>query len=114
MPADRLSTLAFRNLPALAARARRIVEENRRGFADFLRSEHRLECAPTRATLAFPRLSGVADAGPFVDRLFTETGTAVAPGRFFGAPAHFRVAFGGEPSRVREGLERIRRCLRSA
>jgi aspartate/methionine/tyrosine aminotransferase len=114
MPADRLSALAFRNLPALAARARRIVEENRRAFADFLQSEPKLECAPTRATLAFPRLSGVGDAGPFVDRLLSETGTAVAPGRFFGAPAHFRIAFGSEPSRVREGLETIRRCLRSA
>jgi aspartate/methionine/tyrosine aminotransferase len=114
MPADRLSTIAFGHLPALAARARRIVEENSRAFAEFLSGEPKLECAPTRATLAFPRLSGVADAGPFVERLFSETGTAVAPGRFFGAPAHFRVAFGGEPSRVRAGLETIRRCLESA
>jgi aspartate/methionine/tyrosine aminotransferase len=114
MPADRLSTLAFRHLPALAARARRIVEENRRAFAEFLAGEPKLECSPTRATLAFPRLTGVADASPFVERLFSETGTAVAPGRFFGAPAHFRIAFGGEPSRVREGFETIRRCLRSA
>jgi hypothetical protein len=114
MPADRLSTIAFRHLPALAARARRIVEENSRAFAEFLSDAPKLECAPTRATLAFPRLSGVADAGPFVDRVFFETGTAVAPGRFFGAPAHFRIAFGGEPSRVRDGLETIRRCLGSA
>jgi len=114
MPADRLSTLAFRHLPTLAARTRRIVEENSRAFAEFLAAERKLECAPTRATLAFPRVSGVPDSGPFVERLFAETGTAVAPGRFFGAPAHFRIAFGGEPSRVRAGLETIRRCLRSA
>jgi aspartate/methionine/tyrosine aminotransferase len=55
--------------------------------------------------------SGAADAGPFAERLFRETGTAVAPGRFFGSPAHFRLAFGGDPARVREGLASIGRCL---
>ena len=53
----------------------------------------------------------VDDAGPFVDRLFRETGTAVAPGRFFGAPAHFRIAFGGDPAALRRGLETIGRGL---
>ena len=56
-------------------------------------------------------LGAVAITLPFVDRLFRETGTAVAPGRFFGAPAHFRIAFGGDPALVREGLAAIGRCL---
>jgi aspartate/methionine/tyrosine aminotransferase len=114
MPADRISVVAFRNLPALAARTRRIVEENSRAVIDFLSRRRDLECAPTRATIAFPRLASGADAGPFVRRLFAETATAVAPGRFFGAPEHFRIAFGGDPTRVRAGLEALGRCLDSA
>jgi len=36
---------------------------------------------------------------------------AVAPGAFFDSPSHFRVALGGDPSRVEEGLAAIARCL---
>jgi aspartate/methionine/tyrosine aminotransferase len=67
----------------------------------------RLECVAPRATLAFPRIRGVDDAAPFAERLFRRTGVAVAPGHFFGAPSHFRIAFGGDPAKVAEGLERI-------
>ncbi len=111
MPADRLSVVAFSHLDRLEARARAIVETNLAAVSAFLGSRPELACVPPRSTLAFPRLAGVADAGPFVDRLFRETGTAVAPGRFFGAPAHFRIAFGGEPGAVREGLQALGRAL---
>jgi aspartate/methionine/tyrosine aminotransferase len=112
MPADRLSVVAFRHLDRLAARARRIVEENTAAVTRFL-EEHRtrLRAAPTRTTLVFPRLEGTEDAGPFVETLFRQTGTAVAPGRFFGAPAHFRLAFGGDPAALRRGLENLGRTL---
>lgn len=111
MPSDRLSTIAFRNLGALAARARSIVQANRSRLAQWLAATPAIECVPSRATVAFPRLRGVGDAHPFVGRLFRETGTAVAPGHFFGAPDHFRIAFGGEPSVVAAGLEAISQCL---
>ncbi len=114
MPADRMSVVAFAQLDRLEARARAIVRSNLAAVSAFLDSRPELECVPPRSTLAFPRLSGVADAGPFVDRLFRETGTAVAPGRFFGAPAHFRIAFGGEPAALREGLAAIGRVLGEA
>ena len=35
----------------------------------------------------------------------------MAPGHFFGAPPHFRIAFGGDPAVVAEGLAAIARCL---
>jgi aspartate/methionine/tyrosine aminotransferase len=113
MPADRISVVAFRHLDRLAARARAIVEPNRAAVAEFLARRPALRAVPSRSTLVFPRLSGTDDAGPFVDRLFRETGTAVAPGRFFGSPAHFRVAFGGDPAALRQGLAAIGRCLDS-
>lgn len=111
IPADRLAVVAFANLDRLAARARRLVEANRSMVLGWLAGRPDLECVPPRATLAFPRLAGQEDAGPFVERLFAETGTAVAPGRFFGFPAHFRVAFGGRPEDVAAGLAAISRAL---
>lgn len=107
IPADRLSVIAFDRLDVLAARARAIVEANLGRVRAWLAEQPRLECAAPRATLAFPRIRGVDDAAPFAERLFKRTGVAVAPGHFFGAPAHFRIAFGGDPSKVAEGLERI-------
>ncbi|MEP6995025.1 MAG: hypothetical protein ABI968_10930, partial [Acidobacteriota bacterium] len=114
MPSDRLSVVAFRNLDALAARARSIVRNNLALITEWLAATPQLECVAPRATLAFPRLRGGTDAGPFAERLFRETATAVAPGHFFGAPAHFRIAFGGEPAAVAKGLDAIRRCLETA
>lgn len=111
MPSDRLAVVAFRNLDRLAARAKGIVETNRAAVAAWLASRPDLECVLSRATVAFPLLSGAPDAGPFVERLFAQTGTAVAPGHFFGAPAHFRLAFGGPPDRVAAGLAAISTVL---
>jgi aspartate/methionine/tyrosine aminotransferase len=112
IPADRLAVVAFRNLGALAARARSIVSGNAARVAAWLGRTPWLECVPPRVTVAFPRLRGCADAGAFCERLFRETGTAVAPGHFFGAPAHFRIAFGGETAKLERGLEAIRRTLK--
>jgi aspartate/methionine/tyrosine aminotransferase len=111
IPSDRLAVLAFDNLVALAARTREIVRTNLGLVSEWLSSVPQLECVVPRATLAFPRLRGGSDAGPFVDRLFTDTGTAVAPGHFFGAPAHFRIALGGHSAKLTKGLETIRRVL---
>jgi aspartate/methionine/tyrosine aminotransferase len=107
MPSDRLAVVAFRNLDALAARARSIIEANAVNVSRWLAARPDVECVAPRATLAFPRLKGVADAGPLVEELFARTGTAVTPGLYFGAPAHFRIAFGGAPDRVARGLEEL-------
>ncbi len=107
IPADRLSVVAFRNLDALAERAAAIVRVNRQRAAALFEAHPGLEIVSPAATLAFPRRRGVADATGFVERLFAETGIAVAPGHFFGAPAHFRIALGGSPETVAKGLEGI-------
>jgi aspartate/methionine/tyrosine aminotransferase len=111
MPADRLSVLAFRHLDTLAARARALIASNARLVGDFLAGRRDLACVPSRATIAFPRLVGREDAGDFAARLLEKHGTAVAPGAFFGAPAHFRISFGGATDRLAAGLEAIARCL---
>ncbi len=109
--AERLATLAFQHLEALTARARDILARNTALADAFLRSRADLEWIPSAGTIVFPRIRGVADAGPFVDRLMRERKTAVGPGFFFEAPAHFRLGYGGDTDQIRAGLERLGAAL---
>ena len=111
MPADRISTLAFADLDRLAARARGIIQANFGPATAFLAKRPELECVAPSAIIAFPRLRDAPDSRPFVDRLLQETGVAVTPGSFFGAPRHFRMAFGGAPAELAAGLAAVERFL---
>ena len=112
--AERLSALAFRHLDALLNRARGILAGNK-ALADAFLAEHpQLECIPSSGTIVFPRLKGVADARPFVDRVMRDQHTALAPGSYFDAPAHFRLGYGGDPPAVRAGLARLSAALAGA
>jgi aspartate/methionine/tyrosine aminotransferase len=50
-------------------------------------------------------------ADAFADRLLRDFATAVVPGRFFEAPAHFRVALGIPGEILERGLQAIGRAL---
>src|SRR5262249_1394760 len=110
-PPDRLSVLAFRNLDQLAVRARALIEANSRLIGDFFAGRRELECVPSRSTIAFPRFRDGRDSGPFADRLFRDHRVAVAPGRFFDSPAHFRLSFGGATEKLNRGLAAVGRLL---
>jgi aspartate/methionine/tyrosine aminotransferase len=109
--AERLAVVAFAHLAALHARARDILTRNKRLADAFLASRPEFEWVPSAGTIVFPRIRGVADAGPFVERVLREAGTALGPGAFFDAPAHVRLGYGGETDTLREGLVRIGRLL---
>jgi aspartate/methionine/tyrosine aminotransferase len=111
MPADRLSVAAFRNLPALAERAQRLLARNAPLVGAFLGSRRELECVPSTATSAFPRFRDGCDATPFVERLLRVHGVAVVPGSFFDSPSHFRISFGGATGPLEKGLSAIEDCL---
>jgi aspartate/methionine/tyrosine aminotransferase len=111
-PTERLSVLAFSMLDRLAARAERILTANGLVMGEFLASRPDLEAVgPQAGTVVFPRIRGVEDAGPFVERLAREFETDVVPGRFFQAPAHFRIAFGGRAEALAEGLRLLEEAL---
>jgi aspartate/methionine/tyrosine aminotransferase len=111
-PTERLSVLAFSMLDRLAARAQRILTANGHAVREFLASRSDLDVVlPQAGTVVFPRIRGVQDAGPFVERLARDFETDVVPGRFFQAPAHFRVAFGGRAQVLAEGLAQLRKAL---
>ena len=109
--AERLAVLAFEHLDTLHARGRRILERNKALADGFLAAHPQLEWVPSTGTIVFPRIRGVADSAPFVERVMREHRTGLGPGSFFEAPAHFRLGFGGDTDKLREGLARLSAAL---
>jgi len=105
--AERLAVLAFEHLDTLYLRARAILARNKALADAFLQSRRELEWIPSSGTIVFPRIKGMSDAGPFIDRVMREHRTALGPGAFFDAPAHFRLGYGGDTEKIREGLSRV-------
>jgi aspartate/methionine/tyrosine aminotransferase len=112
-PSDRLSALAFTQMPHLRARTRAIVSANLALARDFVASQPRLQLAePPRATVMFPRLDAGADTRPFVDHVAEAFGVAVAAGAWFAAPGHVRISLAGATSALSAGLDRLAQALR--
>jgi len=109
--AERLATLAFQQLDRLTDRARSLLARNRALAAAFLKSRLELEWIPSASSYVFPRIKGVDDATPFVERLMNAHGIAVGPGRFFEAPAHFRLGYGGDSEKLSAGLDGLAAAL---
>ncbi|MBA3297286.1 MAG: aminotransferase class I/II-fold pyridoxal phosphate-dependent enzyme, partial [Acidobacteria bacterium] len=109
---ERLAVLAFDHLPQLMTRTRALLDVNTLVVRDFLRSRPDLEFVhPAGGTVVFPRIRGVPNADRFAERLMRDRETAVVPGRFFDAPAHFRIGFGGHTEALRGGLAAIGAAL---
>lgn len=112
IPSETLGVLAFERLDALLERARRVLGPGAALFRDWIASRPELAWVqPRGGAVAFPRLLGADDAEPFVDMAAAEHGVGVTPGRFFGEPAHFRVAVAGEHAVLERGLEALGRAL---
>jgi aspartate/methionine/tyrosine aminotransferase len=111
-PSDRLAALAVSRRSALAERARSLLGANIEQAKTFLTAQPRLEVAePPGASVIFPRLRDSTDSESLVQALLDRHGVAVAPGRFFDAPAHFRISLAGRPEILARGLEGIGRAL---
>jgi aspartate/methionine/tyrosine aminotransferase len=110
-PGELLSVVAFQHLDLLRARARRVVDADRRLLRDFLARQSEISAVSTEwGTTSFPRLlRGNADA--FLERLRCQFDTSAVPGRFFEMPDHFRIGMGMNTEMFAEGLNRITRAL---
>jgi aspartate/methionine/tyrosine aminotransferase len=107
-PSELLALLAFKNLPALRARARGILDPNFQLLKTFMDGRPELEWVqPHGGSVGFPRIAGVKDVLPFVEVLREQYDTGVVPGYFFEAPEHFRIAMGGRRDVLETGLQRI-------
>jgi aspartate/methionine/tyrosine aminotransferase len=113
VPSERLGVVAFEHIGELLERARALLEPHWHMLERFVESRPELEWVPPvqGSCVAFPRLVGEADAGPFVEMARDEFGVGLVPGSFFGAPAHFRIAVGGERRTLEDGLEALGRAL---
>jgi hypothetical protein len=110
-PAERLSAIALDHLATIAARARDLLERNRRLLNEFLDSRTDIEADRLDGgTTAFPRLK-CGNADELCARLRDRYETSVVPGAFFEMPEHFRVAVGCPTETLREGLDRLSAAL---
>jgi len=109
--AERLAVVAFKHLEHLLQRSLTLLGTNRPVLKKFLDSRTDLEWAPSGGTVVFPRLTRVPDSTAFAERLLNARDTAVVPGRFFQAPAHVRIGFGGPTDTLRRGLDVITEAL---
>ncbi len=105
--AERLAVVAFTHLERLIQRSLSLLETNRRILRSFLESRSDLEWAPSAGTVVFPRLKGIDDTMEFAEHLLSARDTAVVPGRFFQAPGHIRIGFGGPTNTLRQGLDAL-------
>jgi aspartate/methionine/tyrosine aminotransferase len=110
--AERLATLAFAQLDRLEARAGALLDVNRPLVHHFLRGRPEIDVVlPRNSTVVFPRLRDRPDSSSFAERLLADRRTAIVPGHFFEAPAHFRLGFGGPTEIVRAGLAHLAAAL---
>ncbi|HJT65961.1 MAG TPA: pyridoxal phosphate-dependent aminotransferase [Pyrinomonadaceae bacterium] len=108
---ERLSVVALDQIDELGARAKALLDRNRRLLNAFLDTREDLEVVrPEFGTVMFPRVrSGDADR---LCRLLREKyDTSVVPGSFFELPAHFRMGIAVATPVLEEGLERLAKAL---
>jgi aspartate/methionine/tyrosine aminotransferase len=112
IPSETVGVVAFTHLDALLERARRVLEPGSALFRDFVHARSEIDWVqPLGGSVGFPRLLGVEDAEPFIDFAQSEHRVGVTPGRYFGAPSHFRVAVAGEYDVLERGLDALGAAL---
>lgn len=106
-PAERLAEVAMRKSDAILARARAILDVNRKVWHAFLDGRDDLEAERAAiGTTSFPRVLG-ADADRLCASLRERYETSLVPGRWFRAPEHVRVGLCGDPAVFVEGVRRL-------
>jgi aspartate/methionine/tyrosine aminotransferase len=110
-PADRLAALAWSLRPSLAGRTRGLLAGNIARARAFFATHPQFELPePPSCSVVFPKIKGEDDSAPFVQSMLEQHGVALAPGRFFESPAHFRVSLAGRPEMLQQGLEKLGRA----
>ena len=108
---ERLSVVAFKQLPAIATRAQSRLDKHRAMLNQFLDSRDDLEAVrPAFGSIMFPRVREQTSE-KLCELLREKYETSVVPGKFFEMPAHFRIGMGGDPETFKEGLDRLGRAL---
>ena len=108
---ERMSVAAINQLSKIAARAKSMLETNRRTLRSFLQARNDVDVVPTKfGTTSFPRIRNV-DVERLYQLLIDKYDTAVVPGRFFESPQHIRIGMCCEPEDFSAGIERLGKAL---
>jgi len=108
---ERLSVLAIKQLPKIAARANSMLETNQKTLRVFFESSDDVEAIQTEfGTTSFPRLPNI-DVEKLCALLVEKYETAVVPGRFFESPQHIRIGMCCEPEEFKTGIQRFGAAL---
>jgi aspartate/methionine/tyrosine aminotransferase len=104
---ERLSVVAMQQLSEIGARAKSLLDRNRKLLNQFLDTREDLEAIrPEFGTVMFPRVrSGSSEK--LCQLLREKYETSVVPGKFFEMPAHFRIGIAGDTDVLEEGLRRV-------
>jgi len=110
-PGELLSVVALDQLAKINARARTLLDTNRKALDALFSGRSDLDGFRSPwGTVTFPCLkSGSVDE--FCDFLRARYETSVVPGRFFEMPDHFRIGIGGDPAMTAEALKRLAAAL---
>lgn len=104
---EQMSVAAITRLPKIAARAKSILETNRRTLRKFFQARDDVDVVPTKfGTTSFPRLKNVG-VDQLCALLVEKYETAVVPGNFFESPPHIRIGMCCEPQLFKVGVERL-------
>lgn len=108
---EQLSVKAIAQLPKISARAKSMLDANRKTLREFLKSRDDVDVAPTKfGTTLFPRLRNV-DVEKLCSLLIDKYETAVVPGKFFEAPQHIRIGMCCELDDFSAAVERFGQAL---
>jgi aspartate/methionine/tyrosine aminotransferase len=103
--------------PRFCAWSQSILERNRPIMAQWLASMGAAGFLsghlPPFGCLTFPRLVGMEQTDGFAAWLLATSGIIVAPGQYWGAPAHIRLGMGMAQGTLEHGLEGLGRALQA-
>lgn len=103
-----LALKALAKADVLTARCRRIVQDNLRILADWLKKRPELGWVePEGGTVALLKLPGTIDAMELSNHLRQELGTLVVPGDFFWLRGFVRLSLGIEEEALKSGLKHL-------
>jgi aspartate/methionine/tyrosine aminotransferase len=108
-----LGAMAVEKIDAFRAAAQQQVDGNRELIAQWLRDMAKKELIEPMdvpaGCLVFPRLRQSGSTMKLVEQLEARHGVLVVPGAFFGDAYdnHIRIGFGGDSTRLRQGLARL-------
>jgi aspartate/methionine/tyrosine aminotransferase len=110
-PGELLSVMALDQLSKIDARARALLETNRKALDRFFSGRSDIDGFRSQwGTVCFPRMKN-GSVDEFCEFLRVRHDTSVVPGRFFEMPDHFRIGIGGDPAMTSEALGRLAAAL---